>query len=71
MDRKVIDARGLACPHPVMETEKALRQLKEGSLVTIVDNEAARDNVTRLASNLGCEVIVEPKEDGIYLTLKR
>ena len=71
MDRKVIDARGLACPHPVMETETALRQLREGVLVTIVDNEAARDNVARLGSNLGCEVSIEPKEDGIYLTLRR
>ena len=71
MDGKVIDARGLACPHPVMETQKALRQLGDGILVTIVDNEAARDNITRLGSNLGCEVSIEPKEDGIYLTLRR
>jgi len=54
-----------------METEKALRQLREGVLVTIVDNEAARDNVTRLGSNPGYEVSIEPKEDGIYLTLRR
>ncbi len=71
MDRKVIDARGLTCPHPVMETEKALRQLTKGVLVTIVDSKAARDNVARLGSNLGCEVSIESKEDGIYLTLRR
>ncbi len=71
MDRKVIDARGLTCPHPVMETEKVLRQLKEGTVVTIVDNAAARDNVKRLAESMGCTLSIEKKEDDYYLTLTK
>jgi len=66
---KIIDARNLSCPQPVVLTRKALEEMEE--VITIVDNEAARDNVSRLGKNQGCEVSVEPKEDGIYLRLRR
>lgn len=66
---KVIDARSLACPQPVILTTKALQEADE--VITIVDNEPARDNVSRLGKNQGCTVAVEEKEDGIYLTLRK
>jgi selenium metabolism protein YedF len=65
---KIIDARNLSCPQPVVLTKNALEEVDE--VVTIVDNETARDNVSRLGKNQGCEVTVEQKDDGIYLTLK-
>ena len=71
MDRKEVDARGLTCPHPVMETDKVLRQLEKGTMVTIVDNAAARDNVKRLAENTGCTVSIEKKGDDYYLTISK
>lgn len=52
-----IDARGLACPQPVIMTKKAI-DAGEDSIV-IVDNEAARDNVCRMAKSQGCETKVE------------
>jgi len=66
---KIVDARTLACPQPVVLTTKALAEADE--VITIVDNEAARDNVCRLGKSQGCEVTVESKEDGIYLTLRK
>jgi selenium metabolism protein YedF len=69
MTKKVIDARNLSCPQPVMLTIKALEEADE--VTTIVDNEVARENVSRLGESQGCEVRVEPKEDGIYLTLRK
>ena len=66
---KVIDARALACPQPVVLTMKALEEADE--VVTIVDNEPARDNVSRLGKSRGCEVTVEERGDGIYLTLRK
>lgn len=47
-----IDARGLACPKPVIETKKALDSVKEGNIITVVDNAVARDNVSKLAKSL-------------------
>ena len=66
---KIVDARTLACPQPVVLTKKALEETDE--VVTIVDNETARENVSRLGKSQGCEVSVKQKEDGIYLTLKK
>jgi selenium metabolism protein YedF len=54
-----IDARGLACPQPVIMTKKAIEAGED--CVVIVDNEAARDNVCRMAKSQGCEADVEEK----------
>lgn len=64
-----IDARGLACPHPVVLTNKAFEESDE--VMTIVDNPVARENVTRLAESRGFRVEVETREDGIYLHMRR
>jgi selenium metabolism protein YedF len=67
-----IDARGLACPQPVLETKKALEDHLSARFTVIVDNDAARENVSRFARNQGCEVEVE---DGganqFQITIKR
>jgi selenium metabolism protein YedF len=65
----IIDARGLACPQPVVLTKKALE--KGDDLTVIVDNAAAKQNVSRLAESHGLGVSVEEKGDGIYLRLTR
>ena len=66
---KTIDARNLACPQPVVLTKQALENSNE--VTTIVDNEVAKNNVSRLAESEGCSIDVEQKEDGIYLTVKK
>lgn len=65
---EILDARGWACPKPVIETKKAL-QTKD-SLTVIVDNRAAKENVSRLASKIGYNVSISEKDDGtfIYIT---
>jgi selenium metabolism protein YedF len=66
---KIVDARGLACPQPVVLTKKALEEVDR--LTTIVDNATARENVSRLARNENCEVEVEEKAEGIFLHLTK
>ena len=66
---RIIDARNLSCPKPVMLTNRALSEVDE--VITIVSDTTAQDNVSRLGKNEGCEVTVEHKDDGIYLTLKK
>jgi len=65
MTEKILDCRGLSCPKPVLETKEALDGIEPGSdtvLRVIVDNEAAKGNVKRVAESQGCEV--EIKEEG-------
>lgn len=66
-----LDCRGLACPRPVINTKKMLDNMDSGTLVTVVDNETARENVTLLARNAGCEVSVEQKGSDYYITISK
>jgi selenium metabolism protein YedF len=75
LTHKEIDNRGLSCPQPVLNTKKALDVLFQGeheefTLTVIVDNEAARENVTRFAGTAGCRVTAENREDGIYVVIR-
>lgn len=45
----VIDARGQACPKPVLMAEEALSKISEGIVEILVDNEASVANLTRFA----------------------
>jgi selenium metabolism protein YedF len=62
--KNIIDAKGLACPQPVILTKKALEQ--QDSITVIVDNTAAVENVSRIGTRSGFEVDIEKKEDGTF-----
>ena len=66
-----IDARGLACPQPVVLSMKALAEIESGKIIVSVDNDVARDNVKRMAEHEGCAVTVEGKGDGFELQITR
>ncbi len=68
---KTLDCRGLACPQPVLATKEALSEPGIESVVTIVDNTAARENVTRFAQNAGWEVEARDENGVSYLTLSK
>jgi len=66
-----VDARGMTCPQPVLETRKALAGGGSGVIEVLVDNEAAAENVARMARSLGCEVRLDDRgggEIGLVLT---
>ena len=63
---KEIDCRGELCPRPVIMTKKELDSITEGTLTTIVDNEVAKENVSKLAHSLGLEFSVESKSDNEF-----
>lgn len=49
---KTVNALGLACPLPVVETKKALEAMSEaGTITVLVDNEIAVQNVSRFAGS--------------------
>lgn len=64
-----IDARGLSCPKPVIETKKALEQIREGNIITLVDNDIARDNVSKLAKSLKLDFNVTQTESGYEVSI--
>jgi selenium metabolism protein YedF len=64
--KKEVDGRGLACPKPVILTKKELDSIEEGVVSTIVDNEVAKENVSKLAQSLGYDFQVKQSEDESY-----
>jgi selenium metabolism protein YedF len=53
---KEIDARGLACPGPVLETRAAVENESATHIKVIVDNDAAKENVSRFLTSRGFSV---------------
>ena len=54
-----IDARGLACPAPVLQTKATLQEEQSGSVKVIVDNAAAQQNVQRFLESQGFQTALE------------
>lgn len=63
----MVDALGDACPIPVVKTKNAIKEMKEnGSVETLVDNEIAVQNLTKMAKQKGYAVHSEKLEEGKY-----
>ncbi|MCQ2507914.1 MAG: sulfurtransferase TusA family protein [Dorea sp.] len=65
---KVVDARGLSCPEPIMLTVQALK--KESEIQVLVTEPHQRTNVEKCAKDKGKTVTVVEKEDYFELTIK-
>ena len=59
----IIDARGLACPAPVLQTRATLQADNPGGVNVIVDNAAAQQNVQRFLESQGFQTILEHNGD--------
>ena len=65
----ILDLTGLACPLPVIRTKEALEGQASKELIVVVDNDAARDNVTRFAQSRGCAVSIAASGPCYHLTI--
>ena len=66
-----VDARGLSCPMPVIKTKQVLEKPVEGEVVVLLDEEVAKENVTRLAGSLGYSVEVAANAGEFTLILRK
>ncbi|MGQ9493165.1 MAG: sulfurtransferase TusA family protein [Anaerolineae bacterium] len=67
---KVVDARGLSCPEPVIRTKNAL-QTGELPIEVWVDTVTSRENVKRMAQKAGLQVRVEEMGDEFKLIITK
>ena len=56
---KEIDARGLACPAPVLHTKATLEEENPQHLKILIDNAAAQQNVQRFLESQGYQTLLE------------
>lgn len=65
-----IDARGMSCPQPVLMAKKALSANKDGFEI-LVDNNVAKENVSRFIKSAGFKAEVsEVEEDYLIKVVK-
>jgi len=65
-----IDGRGMSCPQPVLMAKKALKENSDGFQI-LVDNNVAKENVSRFIKNSGLKAIVsEVGEDYLIEAVK-
>lgn len=63
-----IDARGCACPQPVIKVKKALEK-KPQKIEILVDNQIAVQNIKRFAASKNCNFSFSPVEDDFKITV--
>ena len=64
----IVDARGKACPQPVIDVKNAIRA--QGiPVIALVDNEIARQNVEKVAAQMGYFAQSDTESDGSFRIL--
>jgi len=55
---KVVDAKGLACPMPIVKTKKAMNELESGQVLEIhTTDKGAKNDLTAWAKSGGHELL--------------
>jgi tRNA 2-thiouridine synthesizing protein A len=71
----VVDARGSACPGPLMEAKKAIGKVKVGETLEVISNDpGTKDDIPMWAKKVGHEylgVLSEDSYDRIFVVRKK
>ncbi|KHF38504.1 sulfurtransferase TusA family protein [Halalkalibacter okhensis] len=63
---KVLDAKGLACPMPIVRTKKALTELESGQILEIhATDKGAKNDLAAWTKSGGHELVSDTEEDGV------
>jgi len=68
---KTIDARGLSCPAPVLMAKEAVEKDHLAVVEVLVDNEAARENVSRFLGSQQFSVSAVPEGNDFKISARR
>ncbi|WP_070120456.1 sulfurtransferase TusA family protein [Bacillus marinisedimentorum] len=62
----IVDAKGLACPMPIVKTKKAMDKLQQGDILEIqATDKGATNDLTAWSKSSGHEMLEMKDEDGI------
>lgn len=63
---KVLDAKGLACPMPIVKTKKAMNELKSGQVLEIHSTDkGAKNDLTAWAASGGHDLLNFQEENEV------
>ncbi|MCA1030739.1 sulfurtransferase TusA family protein [Bacillus timonensis] len=65
---KVLDAKGLACPMPIVKTKKAMNDLTSGQVLEIhTTDKGAKNDLAAWAKSGGHELLDHKEEDEVLI----
>jgi TusA-related sulfurtransferase len=69
---KIVDARGLSCPQPVLLALNEIKKTDKGEIVIFVDTDTSKENVSRAATSQGWNLKgVEPDGTGYRISISK
>lgn len=61
-----LDCKGLPCPQPVLRCKQCIEKDRPASFVVIVDNEPAKENVSRFLASQGYDAVEAAADGGTW-----
>ncbi|GKU85136.1 MULTISPECIES: sulfurtransferase TusA family protein [Niallia] len=63
---KLLDAKGLACPMPIVKTKKAMTELETGQILEIhTTDKGAINDLSAWSKTVGHELLSQKEENGV------
>ncbi|MFJ6414328.1 sulfurtransferase TusA family protein [Terribacillus saccharophilus] len=63
---KVLNAKGLACPMPIVKTKKAINELNAGDVLEVhATDKGAKADLSAWAKSGGHDLLQDTEEDGV------
>ncbi|TLS38019.1 sulfurtransferase TusA family protein [Pseudalkalibacillus caeni] len=64
---KTVDAKGLACPMPIVRTKKAIDEIESGQILEVIaTDKGAKSDLTAWAKSGGHELVDSKEENGVF-----
>ncbi|SDX71758.1 sulfurtransferase TusA family protein [Paenibacillus sp. CF384] len=64
---KVLDAKGLACPMPIVRTKKSITELESGQVLEVhATDKGAKNDLAAWTKSTGHELLSHAEENGVY-----
>ncbi|REE91513.1 TusA-related sulfurtransferase [Paenibacillus taihuensis] len=64
---KILDAKGLACPMPIVRTKKSIAELESGQVLEVhATDKGAKNDLAAWAKSTGNELLSHAEENGVY-----
>lgn len=64
---KLLDAKGLACPMPIVRTKKAINELKSGQVLEVhTTDKGSVNDITAWTKSGGHELLKSTEEDEVF-----
>lgn len=64
---KVLDAKGLACPMPIVKAKKAITDLEIGQVLEIhATDKGSQSDIAAWSKSSGHELLEQKEEEGIF-----